>query len=1255
MRTLSGVLTVHWSLPPGTQPDPANPGQNLPAPPPVISAPQPVDGSRITSPVPVTADITPPAGETITGWKVTYQGASPGAQLVTLATGSGTPPATLATFDPTLLPNDNYTITVTADSSGGGQQSSSSTVTVAGALKPGRYTTAHEDLAVTVAGYQMAVDRVYDSTDKRAGDFGVGSQLSLGNFRVSVNRALGAGGWTEYPTSCSLFGCQYAFKSSVPHYVTVTYPDQHQEIFDFTPAGGFSAFYFLGSAQFTARADTGTTSTLEPLDTGLSYDFAGNLDSGPGGSTYNPTRFKLTTADGHVLILDTTTGLVSETDRNGNSLSIDSAGVHSSTGASLTFSRDAQGRITDITGPAGEHVSYTYDAAGNLAAFTDAAGQVTSYSYDADHDLLSITPPGGTAEQLSYDGGRLRQQVDGDGNVISYSYDLTDRTRTTFDPNGKLTTVTTYDTLGDPVRTDQHADGQTLTTTRTFDDAGRQLSQTDPLGHTTSTTYDAAGNITSQTDASGATTRYQYDGSNQLIAAIGSDGQTLFTIGYDGNGNILNVTRSDGTSDSYSYDALGDPVTITGPSGRTERDSYDAAGHLTAVTDPSGEVTTMQADGSGRPLSLTGPSGATTRYTWDGNGNLLSLTDGNGHTTSFTYDAFGHVLTMTDPLGHATTYSYDPAGHETSSTDPDGRTLTFSYDADGNLTGEIAGGATVLTVTRDGFGRPAVLSNPTATLNFSYDQDGQATSVATSGPGLPSVTLAYTFDPNGKLASVTGPEGTTRYGYDALQRLQSVQAPGDAAPFTFSYDAASHLASVQRPDGVNDTLTYSSDEDLLSRIATLNGTTVAQSSYTYNANGLRATATDSAGSTTSYSYDPIGQLTGVTAPDGTQSSYSYDPAQNRITDPGLLPAGTTQYDNGERLLQDATASYTYNNTGELTSRTVMGTTTSYDWNAQHQLTGIRYPDGSTETFRYDPLGHLVAITDGAHTTAYVYSGDDVDLEYDNGTLAASYTNGVAINDILAMTRGGHRYSYLRDGLGSVVALADESGHIVQRYSYDAFGNPLSAPGPVANPFTYTAQLYDQHSGLYYYRSRWYDPTTGRFLSQDPVLHANPYPYVGNDPVNLTDPTGADFVEYFVDEAKGEVEEWAEGKAEALYVDTVEESSQAGLIRQLTQQGAGNMNFLLQWLKTGEAADLRAQAPVDEREYIDSTLHTYIRDQLEAMGLRFTDNDQVVGPDFVFEGVGGILDKITTNPDAAAQLSNAAPYLTAEIEAYNITL
>ena len=630
LRSISDMSTVIWLAGPGGITQPPNAG-----PPPSIGAPVPADGSIVTKPVAINASITAPAGQTIASWSVTYQALDPG-PVVPLAGGTGTPPSPLATFDPTLLPNDSYLLTVTATASSGGIQAVSSTVTVIGNLKLGRYVTSFQDLDVPVNGFHMLVRRTYDSTDKSVGDFGVGWRLSLSNFRVAPNRILGAGGWSQYNTFCGLGLCLTAWKNSAPRFVSITFPDQHTEIFDLTPGGGSNLFW-MGSAAFTPRPGTGTTSTLEVAgDAGVNYVGDGNLYDG-GGHLFNPQRYKLTTLDGRTLILDVATGLVSETDASGNTLTVSPAGVISSSGRSINFTRDSAGRVTSATGPTGETLVYTYSAAGDLASVVDAASNTTTFQYDAKHDLAGYRGPGGPQLTEAYDSsGRLTSVTDGAGNRVAISNDVAAQKRVLTDASGALITVDTYDDIGDLVRVDQVFGGQTLTNTVTYDAVGHPLSRTDPGGAVWSATYDSLGDPATATDANGNITHYTYDAKGHLTSAVGPDGVSLEIMVYDAQGRLTASKRSDGSSYSYTYDAQGRPLSISDPSGRTMQLGYNAAGDLATATSPSGATSTMAYDASGRTVSRTDPLGGATTYSYDGGGRLLTVTDPLGHRTTFT-------------------------------------------------------------------------------------------------------------------------------------------------------------------------------------------------------------------------------------------------------------------------------------------------------------------------------------------------------------------------------------------------------------------------------------------------------------------------------------------------------------------------------------------------------------------------------------------------------------------------------------------
>jgi RHS repeat-associated protein len=109
-----------------------------------------------------------------------------------------------------------------------------------------------------------------------------------------------------------------------------------------------------------------------------------------------------------------------------------------------------------------------------------------------------------------------------------------------------------------------------------------------------------------------------------------------------------------------------------------------------------------------------------------------------------------------------------------------------------------------------------------------------------------------------------------------------------------------------------------------------------------------------------------------------------------------------------------------------------------------------------------------------------------------------------------MRRGGNSYFYLRDGLGSITSLSNNSESVVNTYEYDAFGNVVNKTGSVTNPYGYTGRILDSESGLMYYRARYYDQKIGRFITADPIGlmgGINFYVYVGNNPINLVDPTG----------------------------------------------------------------------------------------------------------------------------------------------------
>jgi RHS repeat-associated protein len=145
------------------------------------------------------------------------------------------------------------------------------------------------------------------------------------------------------------------------------------------------------------------------------------------------------------------------------------------------------------------------------------------------------------------------------------------------------------------------------------------------------------------------------------------------------------------------------------------------------------------------------------------------------------------------------------------------------------------------------------------------------------------------------------------------------------------------------------------------------------------------------------------------------------------------------------------------------------------------------------------------------TTNYLYDGRDLLEEIDSlGNVLARYTQGPGVDQPLSQLRSGTTSYYQQDVLGSVTSLSDGTGALAKTYSYDSFGKQTASTGTTTNPFQYTGREFDQETGIYFYRARYLDQDTGRFLSEDPIGFMggkNFYSYVHNRPTFAIDPSG----------------------------------------------------------------------------------------------------------------------------------------------------
>ena len=339
-------------------------------------------------------------------------------------------------------------------------------------------------------------------------------------------------------------------------------------------------------------------------------------------------------------------------------------------------------------------------------------------------------------------------------------------------------------------------------------------------------------------------------------------------------------------------------------------------------------------------------------------------------------------------------------------------------------------------------------------------------------------------------------------------RLTSLQNP-QSQIFTFGYDALSRRTSLARTNGVTSTYGYDALSRLLSVLHRLGSSTLDGATYAVDAVGNRTSKRyQPSGPTTNYGYDSIYQLFNATQGSSTTESYSYDSVGNRLSS---LQASYT-YNSSNEIASASNASYAYDNNGNVLSKTDVTGTTSYTWDAENRLTQVTLPGtGGSVTFQYDPFGRRIYKSSLNGTNIFAYDGANIVEEVDAaGTLVARYTQGPGIDEPKAMLRGANTSYYQQDGLGTVTSLSGVSGSLAQTYVFDSFGQQTASSGSLTNPFRYTGREFDPETGLYYYRARYYDPTIGRFISEDPAGFEggfNFYRYVENDPIDSTDPTG----------------------------------------------------------------------------------------------------------------------------------------------------
>jgi len=387
-------------------------------------------------------------------------------------------------------------------------------------------------------------------------------------------------------------------------------------------------------------------------------------------------------------------------------------------------------------------------------------------------------------------------------------------------------------------------------------------------------------------------------------------------------------------------------------------------------------------------------------------------------------------------------------------------------------------------------------------------------------------TLAYGYAPDGRLISLTLPGGaTTTYAYDVMDRLASI-TDHTGGVTTLAYDAGGRRTWLKLPNGVTTSYAWDNAYRLTAQITrNAAGVVLAAFSYTYDAANRRISLTDMAGHATTYAYDANSRLTVVVYGNGRTQSFTYDNVGNRLTQ--IVNGATTSYayDVADRLLSETTAgqatTYAYDANGNLLSRTSIAAGGVYTFNQRNQLVGAVATGAGQWSFGYFPGGaRAFEQADlpggGVQRMEFLNAGGGVAADYASDGSVTRYLRGAGVDEMFGFERNGVWTYVVQDLQNSAAALTDASGSVIGRRSYDAFGAILEQTGLWPTRYGYTGREDIGAAGLMHYRSRAYDPRTGRFASPDPFAGRPEQPaslhrftYTWNDPVNHTDPSGAD--------------------------------------------------------------------------------------------------------------------------------------------------
>ncbi|NHZ35784.1 RHS repeat-associated core domain-containing protein [Massilia rubra] len=790
------------------------------------------------------------------------------------------------------------------------------------------------------------------------------------------------------------------------------------------------------------------------------------------------------------------------------------------------FVYDDERKVNTYTDSLGHPTEFHYNDALQVIKQVDARGGVSQFDYDAHYNLVTALTPGEAVLRWAYDArGNMVGHIDALSKETVVNYNQLDFPVAVTSPDGKRV-ERVYDERGNLVQV-----GESGAWTRFEHDAhGNVLRVINPAGATAAFAHDQRGLLTSATDWLGNPTRLTRDAFGRVTARTDPHQNTSHYV-YNVEGKALEIALPDGARHLAKYDPEGNCIVRTDALGNVTRHAYGAFDRLTQTTEANGAVTRYEYDTELRLVAVINPTGERWSYARNATGDVIAETDFAGRKVEYDVDADGLVIGKRTPSGQHTRYRRNHAGQLLEQIASEGSTH-YTYDALGRLSSAVNADSDI-RFERDDQGRVVRETQNGRSITSDYDLMGRRTERASSC-GHSSV---WEFDANSLPIELTLP---------------------DAQTFSFLHDSSGRETGRQLPGGVRIDQQY----DQLNRLTRQwtgigadkggQARTLQERAVNYDGNGNPRKLGERSAGVIDIGYDKVGRVTQASRDKGGEQ-YAYDLAGNlidAIKQKALLGSDESNADaRGQRvhrrgrLMQAGKVKYEYDLEGRVITR-MEGKRWGrqqhwhYVWNSENRLKRVITPDGDAWEYTYDALGRRLSKkqvpSDGtARFTEvdYLWDGHTVAEERRFGRKPDGNGGSELIEEICAtwdyepdsfrplaktetIRRKGKEtsqtYAVVLDHIGTPKELIDADGGIAWQAKSNLWGEVEETMVSKTDcPIRFQGQYYDDESKLAYNWHRYYDASTGRYLTPDPLgLEGgpNPYAYVDN-PLSSTDPLG----------------------------------------------------------------------------------------------------------------------------------------------------